>query len=85
VKIKANADQHAQDLRPIIRDIHDAGITSARAIADELTKRGVLTSRGGGVAPDAVLDFIRREPEEPIPDAPDPRCLGVNNGGPIVA
>jgi DNA invertase Pin-like site-specific DNA recombinase len=60
VKIKANADQHAQDLRPIIRDIHDAGITSARAIADELTKRGVLTSRGGEWHPTSVVRLLDR-------------------------
>jgi DNA invertase Pin-like site-specific DNA recombinase len=60
VKVKANADQHAQDLRPIIRDIRDAGITSARAIADELTKRGVLTSRGGKWHRTSVVRLLDR-------------------------
>lgn len=42
----ANADNYAADIRPIIEDIRAGGITSLQGIAQELTKRGILTARG---------------------------------------
>jgi DNA invertase Pin-like site-specific DNA recombinase len=45
--VVANADQFAKDLAPVIADICAAGQTSLRAIATELTARGIKTRRGG--------------------------------------
>jgi DNA invertase Pin-like site-specific DNA recombinase len=44
--IAANADRFAQDLAPVVADIRAGGATSLRAIAAELTGRGMLTRRG---------------------------------------
>ena len=45
--VVANADGFASDLAEVIRDIRRAGYTSLRAIAAELTARGIMTRRGG--------------------------------------
>src|SRR5262249_55536474 len=45
--IEANADRHAANVLPIIREIQRAGARSLRAIADALNARGVATARGG--------------------------------------
>lgn len=45
--IEANANRHAANVVPIIREIQRAGATSLRAIADALNARGVPTARGG--------------------------------------
>lgn len=45
--ITANAEAFAQDLAQVIMDIRAAGATSFRAIAAELTARGIRTRRGG--------------------------------------
>lgn len=45
--VKANAGQRASNLRGIVEDMRDQGVTSVRAIAEELNRRGVLTPRGG--------------------------------------
>jgi DNA invertase Pin-like site-specific DNA recombinase len=45
--IGAAADNHAANVRPIIRDIRKAGATTLREIADALNARGVATARGG--------------------------------------
>jgi len=42
-----NADRHAANVLPIIREIQRAGATSLRAIAAALNARGVPTARGG--------------------------------------
>lgn len=44
--LQANADQFAQTVLPIIRDLKAAGYTSLRAIATALTERKVVTVRG---------------------------------------
>jgi DNA invertase Pin-like site-specific DNA recombinase len=46
-KIKANADQHAANVLPIIREVQKAGATSLREIAEALNARGIATARGG--------------------------------------
>ena len=46
-RVSANADRFAQDLAPVLADIRAAGHTSLRAVADELTRRGMRTRRGG--------------------------------------
>jgi DNA invertase Pin-like site-specific DNA recombinase len=46
--IKANADRHATNVLPIIRDIQKSGVTTLREIAEALNARGVDTARGRG-------------------------------------
>jgi DNA invertase Pin-like site-specific DNA recombinase len=45
--VSANAAAFAADLAPVVADIQAAGYTSLRAIAAELTARGIRTRRGG--------------------------------------
>ena len=45
--IEANANRHAANVLPIIREVQRAGATSLRAIAEALNARGVPTVRGG--------------------------------------
>lgn len=46
--VSANAAAFAADLAPVLADIRAAGHTSLRAMAAELTQRGIQTRRGGG-------------------------------------
>jgi DNA invertase Pin-like site-specific DNA recombinase len=45
--VSANADRFAEDLAPVVRAIWGKGHTSLRAIATELSARGMRTRRGG--------------------------------------
>ena len=45
--VTANAETFARDLAPVLADIRARGHTSLRAIAAELTARGIRTRRGG--------------------------------------
>lgn len=45
--VSANAAAFAADLAQVVTDIRSAGHTSLRAIAAELTERGIRTRRGG--------------------------------------
>jgi DNA invertase Pin-like site-specific DNA recombinase len=62
VAIAANADQHAANVRPIIREAQRAGATTFRAIADVLNARGVHTARGGQWYATSVKNVIDRVP-----------------------
>ncbi len=44
---KGNADAHAANILPIIRQIQASGIITLRAVADALNARGIQTARGG--------------------------------------
>jgi DNA invertase Pin-like site-specific DNA recombinase len=46
-RIKADASERSENLRAIVDDIRAHGITTVRALADELNKRSILTPRGG--------------------------------------
>lgn len=46
-EVSANAAAFAADLAPVLADIRAAGHTSLRAMAAELTLRGIRTRRGG--------------------------------------
>ncbi len=59
--IKANADQHAANVLPIIREAQKAGATSLRAIAAALNARGVATARGGTWAAMSVKNLLDRQ------------------------
>ena len=43
---KASADQFALSMKPVIEEIRSFGITTHRAIAEELNNREILTARG---------------------------------------
>ncbi len=45
--VMANADRHAANVVPIIKEIRKYGATALREIADALNARGVRTARGG--------------------------------------
>jgi DNA invertase Pin-like site-specific DNA recombinase len=45
--VSKNAERFAEDLAPVLADIREAGHHSLRAIAAELTRRGIRTRRGG--------------------------------------
>jgi hypothetical protein len=58
--VAANADRHAQDLAPVVADVRAGGATSLRAIAAELTARGMLTRRGGRWHVSTVQNLLDR-------------------------
>ena len=47
-KCTARADARASELAPIIAELRGAGVTSLRAIASELSRRGIPTATGVG-------------------------------------
>ena len=59
-QIKANAAQHAADLRGIVDDIRRSGITTVRGIAEELHSRGIRAPRGDTWHPTAVARLLNR-------------------------
>src|SRR5262245_55556762 len=58
--IEANADRHAANVLPIIREIQASGATSLRAIADALNARGIPTARGGRWQAQTVSNALAR-------------------------
>jgi DNA invertase Pin-like site-specific DNA recombinase len=58
--IKANADQHASHLKPVIDSLAAEGITSLGAIAKTLNDRGMLTPRGGKWHKSSVSNLLSR-------------------------
>jgi DNA invertase Pin-like site-specific DNA recombinase len=66
--ISADADRHAANVLPIIREIQRAGAKSLRAIAEALNARGVPTARGKRLAGDD-----REQLTCPSVSAPPPR------------
>jgi DNA invertase Pin-like site-specific DNA recombinase len=46
-RIQSEADKHAANVLPIIREAQKAGATTLREIAEALNARGVATARGG--------------------------------------
>ena len=57
---RANADQFAAEMLPIIEGIRAAGITTLGGIADALNKRGVPTARGGSWHAMTVRNLLLR-------------------------
>ena len=47
VRLKANADRRAEELRPILAKLRQAGISGLRATAAELNRQQVPTPRHG--------------------------------------
>src|SRR5690242_15286825 len=60
VSIKANAERHAANVLPIIREVRRAGATTLREIADALNARGVATPRGGRWYATSVSNVMAR-------------------------
>ena len=61
-KIKEKAAQRAMDLQGIIESIKRSGITSVRAIAEELNRHDISAPRGGSWHPTAVARLLNRLP-----------------------
>lgn len=61
-KIKEKAAQRATDLKGIIEGFKRAGITSVRAITEELNHQGINATRGGAWHPTAVARLLNRLP-----------------------
>jgi DNA invertase Pin-like site-specific DNA recombinase len=58
--VSANAAAFAADLAPVLADVRAAGNTSLRAIASELTARGIRTRRRGKWSVGNVTCLLRR-------------------------
>ncbi len=58
--IKANADQHALNLAPVIEALGQEGVTSLGAMAKVLNKRGMLTPRGRRWHKSSVRNLLQR-------------------------
>jgi DNA invertase Pin-like site-specific DNA recombinase len=58
--ITANADQHAANVLPVIREAQRAGAITLRAIADVLNARGIHTARGGQWHASSVKNVLAR-------------------------
>ena len=57
---KRAADSRASALVPTIRELRAAGFISRRALADELNRRGIPTTRGGRWHYTTVVRMLRR-------------------------
>ena len=56
----AQADSHAANVLPAIRDVVRCGVYSVHKIADALNNRGVATRRGGAWNGSSVLNIVKR-------------------------
>jgi DNA invertase Pin-like site-specific DNA recombinase len=57
---KAQADKHAENVEPIIREIKAAGVSTLQGLADSLNARGVASATGGGWHPSTVRRVLQR-------------------------
>ena len=60
VGAKAKADAQMARVVPVIESIRDRGATSLRGIAEELTRQGILTARGGRWYATTVKNLLDR-------------------------
>lgn len=58
--VSANAQAFARDLAPVVQEIQSQGHVALRAIAAELTARGIRTRRGGNWQVSNVRDLLGR-------------------------
>ncbi len=54
------ADTHAHNVLPAIRDVVRSGVYSVHKIADALNNRGIATRRGGAWNGSSVLNIVKR-------------------------
>jgi Recombinase len=64
--IKAEADRHAANVVPIIREAQRAGAESPRDVADALNARGIATARGGKWHATSVKNLLERSISSPL-------------------
>jgi DNA invertase Pin-like site-specific DNA recombinase len=57
----AQADRHAVNIAPIVRQVQAAGGRTLRAVADALNARGVRTARGGRWHASTVRNLLARQ------------------------
>lgn len=58
--LKEAADDHANNLRPVVEDLQGRGITSLPAIANALNEMQMKTPRGGRWHPSSVRNLLTR-------------------------
>ncbi|MFJ1257145.1 recombinase family protein [Cupriavidus sp. CuC1] len=58
--VKAKADKHADNLKPVLVSLQSEGIVSLGAIAAALNERGMLTPRGGTWHKTSVKNLLAR-------------------------
>ena len=58
--IKAEADRHAANVVPIIREAQRAGAETLRDVAAALNARGIVTARGGKWHATSVKNLLDR-------------------------
>jgi hypothetical protein len=74
--IKTNADQHAENLKPVIESLAVEDVVSLGAIADALNGRHILTPRGGKWHKTSVKNLLARLAAD-LPDWADRKALAA--------
>jgi DNA invertase Pin-like site-specific DNA recombinase len=59
-KIKADAQNRADNLRTMVEELRGLGVMSVRGIAQELNRRGAVTARNGQWHPTSVVRLLER-------------------------
>ena len=65
VAVKANADRHADNVIPVVREIQRAGAMSLRDMATALNARGITSPRGGPWHATSVRNLLARVARPP--------------------
>jgi DNA invertase Pin-like site-specific DNA recombinase len=65
--IRAKAQDRADNLRGMIHELNEAGVTSVRRLAEELNRRGAVTARNGQWHPTSVARLLTRLDAVPPP------------------
>jgi DNA invertase Pin-like site-specific DNA recombinase len=65
--IRAKAQDRADNLRGMIHELNEAGVTSVRRLAEELNRRGAVTARNGQWHPTSVARLLTRLDAAPPP------------------
>lgn len=60
IAVRGNADRRAANLRTIVDDLRAEGVSSVRAIANELNAKGILTPRGRSWHPTSAARLLAR-------------------------
>jgi DNA invertase Pin-like site-specific DNA recombinase len=58
--IRAAADEHAHNLKPVLESLADEGVVSLGAVAAALNERGMLTPRGGSWHKSSIRNLLAR-------------------------
>jgi DNA invertase Pin-like site-specific DNA recombinase len=68
--IKAEADRHAANILPVIKEAQKAGANTLRAIATAMNARGIPTARGGDWHAMSVKNMLDRATSPGTPPLP---------------